>query len=50
MEIEDIYICKSKVSVYIFVYFSILIIINILVRDKVDFGVFLVNWFCLSVI
>lgn len=50
MEIEDIYICKSKVSVYIFVYFGILIIINILVWDKVDFGVFLVNWFCLSVI
>lgn len=40
MEIEDIYICKSKVSIYIFVYFSILIIINIVVWDKVEFGVF----------
>lgn len=31
MEIEDIYICKSKASVHILVYLSILTIINILV-------------------
>lgn len=31
MEIEDIYICKSKASVHILVYLGILTIINILV-------------------
>lgn len=31
MEIEDIYICKSKASVHILVYLSIVTIINILV-------------------
>lgn len=50
MEIEDIYICKSKASVHILVYLSILTIINILVRDKADLGAFLVNWSCLPVI
>lgn len=47
MEIEDIYICKSKASVHILVYLSILIIINILVWDKAGLGAFLVNWSCL---
>lgn len=47
MEIEDIYICKSKASVHILVYHSILTIINILVWDKAELGAFLVNWSCL---
>lgn len=47
MEIEDIYICKSKASVHILVYLSILTIINILVWDKAELGAFLVNWSCL---
>lgn len=47
MEIEDIYICKSKASVHILVYLGILTIINILVWDKAELGAFLVNWSCL---
>lgn len=47
LENDDAYVCKSKATVYILVYLSMLTIINILFWDKADLGAFLVNWSCL---